>query len=197
MFSLASVAAGAHRLLVRRVGYNPVLVILLANRGGLTTRDVVLEPLVQSLEQVIVLGASGERLPANLAGFEYRRIVGMGRFIGPAELARYQNERTGTVLAKALPGMRLQRSGGAEYVATTRATTTRAFDPDQRKACFVMVYLDGIAVYSGRDGEQLFDVNSLSVGSLSAVEYFAGPAQVPAQYNRLGSVCGVLLLWTR
>jgi hypothetical protein len=30
-----------------------------------------------------------------------------------------------------------------------------------------------------------------------AVGAYAGPASIPAEYNPLGSACGVILVWTR
>jgi hypothetical protein len=45
--------------------------------------------------------------------------------------------------------------------------------------------------------QPLFDVNSMMPGLLEGVEYYSGPAQVPARYSRVNLECGVLLLWTR
>ncbi|MEW5918356.1 MAG: hypothetical protein AB1762_18280, partial [Gemmatimonadota bacterium] len=43
----------------------------------------------------------------------------------------------------------------------------------------------------------LFDVNSINPTHVAAIEFYAGAAQMPAQYNRTGSACGALLIWTK
>ncbi|MGQ0642901.1 MAG: hypothetical protein ACT4P6_19315 [Gemmatimonadaceae bacterium] len=43
----------------------------------------------------------------------------------------------------------------------------------------------------------VFDVNTLTPAHISAVEFYSGPGQIPAQFNKTGSACGVLLLWTK
>ena len=84
-----------------------------------------------------------------------------------------------------LSGRALRRGDAADVQAGAR--------PD----CYARVYMDGKKAYAGRDGEPLFDVNSLHPAQLEAVEYYAGPAQTPLEYSDLDSTCGVLVLWTR
>lgn len=74
-------------------------------------------------------------------------------------------------------------------------------------ACFPDVYLDGAVVYSSGSEDMLppgmsadavlFDVNSVNPTHVAAIEFYAGAAQMPAQYNRTGSACGALLIWTK
>ena len=63
-------------------------------------------------------------------------------------------------------------------------------------ACYSDVYMDGVLVYGG-SGSDLFDLNSLMPQMLEAIEFYASGSYVPAEYNRQGSTCGVLLFWTR
>jgi hypothetical protein len=58
------------------------------------------------------------------------------------------------------------------------------------------VYSSGMEM--NRDaGDVRFDVNSIDPAQVSAIEFYAGAAQMPAQYNRTGSACGALLIWTK
>jgi hypothetical protein len=62
--------------------------------------------------------------------------------------------------------------------------------------CYVQVYLDDRLMNNTRPTEP-FDVNSLPLDQLEAVEFYSGPAQTPMKYSKLDSRCGVLVLWTR
>ncbi|HEX9939717.1 MAG TPA: carboxypeptidase regulatory-like domain-containing protein [Longimicrobium sp.] len=56
-----------------------------------------------------------------------------------------------------------------------------------------MIYVDGVPLNVGSD-----DVNQLvSLAEVEAVETYAGPAEIPAQYNATGSACAVVLIWRR
>jgi len=37
----------------------------------------------------------------------------------------------------------------------------------------------------------------MRVDQFAGVEFYPGGATIPSQYNKTGSSCGVLLLWTR
>ena len=41
------------------------------------------------------------------------------------------------------------------------------------------------------------DMGGFQINDYAAVEYYAGGATVPLQYNQTGGGCGVLVLWTR
>ena len=70
--------------------------------------------------------------------------------------------------------------------------------------CYALVYLDNQLVFGGRKtgnvpravGEPLFDINSISVASIEAIEYYASAAQTPPKYATRNSDCGVLVIHT-
>ena len=68
--------------------------------------------------------------------------------------------------------------------------------------CYALVYLDNQLVFGGRKTgnpprlEPLFDVNSISVASIEAIEYYASAAQTPPKYATRNSDCGVLVIHT-
>ncbi|MGE0555255.1 MAG: hypothetical protein AB7R55_17635 [Gemmatimonadales bacterium] len=41
------------------------------------------------------------------------------------------------------------------------------------------------------------DINDFRARELEAIEVYRGPAEVPMQYQSGGTVCGVVLFWTR
>jgi hypothetical protein len=42
----------------------------------------------------------------------------------------------------------------------------------------------------------LFDINSIPVATIEAIEYYASAAQTPTKYSVLNSQCGVLVIHT-
>jgi hypothetical protein len=45
--------------------------------------------------------------------------------------------------------------------------------------------------------ERTYDLSTLSISSLAAVEIYRSSVEVPTEYGGVGSTCGVLLLWLR
>ncbi len=65
--------------------------------------------------------------------------------------------------------------------------------------CYMDVMVDGALVYRHDQPApaQLYDLNSIPTEQLEGIEVFTSTAQMPAQYNRTGSGCGLLVIWTR
>ena len=74
--------------------------------------------------------------------------------------------------------------GGRVIIRTRRSA---------RGQCPPLVYLDGTLWGSTLD----FDINQIDPDILQGIEAYSGPAQVPAEFNRTGAECGVILIWTR
>ena len=203
-FLLRDVPAGSHDIVFRRIGFMPVTV-----RRGFSRDSVVTERIVMAravvLDSVIVREKS-----SGIPGFDNRRIFHQGHAITRDELERQQNRRMSEILAT-VPGLRLQGVGvGAAWAFMGRGANTinTLRNPDRtsalrgaKPACYSDIYLDGALIYGGAMGgaepPPLVDLNSFNAVTLDAIEYFAGPAQTPPEYNKTGSSCGVLLLWSR
>ncbi|MEX2152996.1 MAG: hypothetical protein WD825_06615 [Gemmatimonadaceae bacterium] len=65
-----------------------------------------------------------------------------------------------------------------------------------RCGCYAKVYLDR-QLMNPQTPTEPFDVNSIATAMIEAVEWYAGPAQLPPELNKLNSVCGVLVIHTR
>ncbi|MGQ0642899.1 MAG: hypothetical protein ACT4P6_19305 [Gemmatimonadaceae bacterium] len=125
---------------------------------------------------------------ARMPGTRAVRGRGSQSFISTFRMAPY-------VLAGAPAG-----GGGAGSAPAGGAFSRTAPRPTQ---CYPDVYLDGALVYSSglemdRDaGDVRFDVNLIDPAQVSAIEFYGGAAQMPAQFNRTGAACGALLIWTK
>lgn len=126
-----------------------------------------------------------------LLGFEERRRGGVGRFLTEADLRKNDN-RTLTSLARNMGNINFAcpRAGadlGKCFPVPGRQRSKYAI---LGSTCEIAVYIDGIASPDN-------DLERLRAIDFSGIEYYAGSAIIPAEYNGTGSSCGVLLLWTR
>ncbi len=62
--------------------------------------------------------------------------------------------------------------------------------------CYAQVYLDDRLMNGGRPTEP-FDINTIPVGEIAGVEFYATAAQTPGRYSQLNAKCGVMLVWTK
>ncbi len=161
---------------------------------------------------------------AKLREFDRRRSNGIGRFLTEADLEKDQYRKLSDVLRK-LPGIHMVRSKGtrgasplAEYAVSSRGSATiEHVSPTFGKNCPVAIWLDGVAVYRGLDrgvdpafgarsgappqtvrlDEPPFDINSIMTNHVAAIEFYSGPATMPAELNVTQGTCGALVIWTK
>jgi hypothetical protein len=215
-FRFDAVPAGYVMIHVRRIGFEPdSLGVQLPLAAAI---DIELRESVQKLDTVSVSGREDVLARGKLAGFYERKKFGIGRFLEEKDIEKMLSRRLADIIVARMPGTRAVRSpkgGMAAYISTFRmaprplagasastggAMSSRAPRPTQ---CYPDVYLDGVVVYSsGMEMEQgvgdvRFDINAIDQGHVSAIEFYGGSAQMPAQYNRTGSACGALLIWTK
>lgn len=91
-----------------------------------------------------------------------------------------------------LPGLRLlySRSSSNELeIASSRGSQSVMLQG--KGPCRSTVMLDGVPMMHP------FSINSLDVGEVAAIEWYAGPASMPAQFNATRNGCGLLVIWTK
>ncbi len=217
-FRFESVALGRLGIHVRRLGFAPESVIVETPRVDAGELVIELRETAQKLDTVSVSGREDVLARGKLAGFYERKKFGIGRFLEEKDIEKMLSRRLADVIVAQIPGTRAVRSGKggmAAYISTFRmapralvgasGSSGGAFSSRQPRPtqCYPDVYLDGVVVYSSgmemeRDaGDVRFDINSIEPSHVSAIEFYGGSAQMPAQYNRTGSACGALLIWTK
>ena len=161
---------------------------------------------------------------AKLREFDRRRSNGIGRFLTEADLAKDQDRQLSDVLKK-LPGIMTVRPKGtggggssAVYLVSSRGSATFEHEsPTFGKNCPIAIWLDGVPVYRGLDrgtatnpafpnrappapgrlDEPPFDINSIMTNHIAAIEFYSGPATMPAELNATQGTCGALVIWTK
>ena len=84
----------------------------------------------------------------------------------------------------------------ARWLVRMSRTANRASfgNAKERGGCPPLFFLDGR--YMGTVDETDID-QVLSVSVIEAVEAYGSAATMPVEYNRTGSACGVIVVWTR
>jgi carboxypeptidase-like protein len=192
-YNLRDLPRGVITLITRAVGFAPDTFRAEVFDDESVSRDVILKPSVTTLGEVRVREAAP--VPAKLIAFEERRkAVAGGHFLDSTVIVKWENRKAGDLLST-VAGVDIQRQQGAAYLTGSRATQSMRSGPSARPVpCFMDVYLDGTPVALTNT---MFDINSISLVHVAAIEVYSSAANIPPQYNRTSSGCGVVLLWTR
>jgi TonB family protein len=179
-FALRAVPSGAQELVVRRIGYRPLVQPLAVSDSGETGVAIRLAALAQPIAPVIVRGR--ETLRGNAAAFYARRASGRGRFLTAAEIDNRQLWTMRDVM-RTIPGTQVRGNRGRQVFLLRGATVPP------------VVYLDGIRMAAGE-----IDLNLLDPRSFLGIEIYSGPATTPPEYAMSdldGRSGGVIVVWTR
>ena len=195
--------AGARRLELRRVGFNPLFTRV--NINGDSALHLVMTPLPASLAKVKI-EAEAAVVSLELAGFYQRlrdkeRGANTGHFITPEEIERRRGSVTQVVTG--LPGLHVERfrpneSGtSSEYIAlfgNSRRPTAR---------CAMAVYVDRIRlqpppeVRLDRRDPWPPDINgAITLREIAGIEVYTR-SNAPSEFALLNGTCGVVLIWTK
>jgi len=157
-----------------------------------------------------------------LAGFERRRHSGRGVYLARADVERRHAARL-VDLFRGLPGVQVVRDPSGERVVMSgaragrwsddlrtapaadsavaalnaprgdRTRTSGVAQPADESSCAVQLYVDG--VFTPTEHGRIAD--EVQPGDVEAVEVYRAATEVPAEYRRQGSGCGVILVWTQ
>lgn len=173
------------------------------------------------LASVEVRARARQRLPIKLAEFEMRRNRGMGRFLGPDDVAKFNGHPLADALKTVLVGARFQRNAQGEMnIVSARSLNPASLRQSTNvKACGVQIWQDGMLLSdpnasaelamptgSGQRGtfgtlkvgtDRDFDVSNMIANDYMAVEYYSDLSSTPPGFRTGTASCGVLVLWTR
>lgn len=215
-FRFRNVPAGAHVIVLRAIGFRSESSTVTIDFDEVVSWDAVLTRVegITLPERVVTAPGASAAPPAKLMEFTERQKLGVGHFINRDQLAKAEGgmRQTGDVISQ-VPGVRVRRGQNKVWIASARTTRSGKcafcaatpndvngvdFAAGARPACYMDVYVDGALVQDARHPEfGLFDVNTISPEHIGGIEVYSSAAQIPAKYNRTGSNCGVVLIWTR
>lgn len=194
--TLGGVPPGTHTLVVRRIGYE-VLERVVAVPGADTVRvaagTLALKAVPFVLDTVVITGELEGGRWLGLVGFHERRKMGFGEFITRQEFERYVPSDVTDILRRLTAiGVRPNPNYGRPWAGGLLDPRRWIIGPGD--ACPALFFLDGASIGDARYVELDY---VLGVNQIEAIEAYNGPAQVPVMFNRTGSQCGVVVLWTR
>jgi len=182
---------GGSLIRIQKLGYTPQTFVVPISPVDTVPLTILLVAATPTLPTVVTKDSAPRYISPGLRAFEERRKLGFGYFLTEAELRKHDNQKMANVVRR-LPSVRLicPRSGprqGECFAVGTRLASRLAI---LGGACEIEIYLNGVVSND-------HDLQKLDVNEFAAVEYYPGGTSLPIEYNRTGSACGVLLLWTR
>jgi hypothetical protein len=181
-FAMQNLPPGSRVLLARHLGYAPQLVPVDLSSHEQPRVTIKLPKYVSVMDPVLVVARRTAAL--DKVGFGQRRKTGAGYFIGPDQLER-MHPFNATDALRMVPGLRIVRTQTGETVMSTR-------DVGIGSSC-VAYYVDGM-LFTELDAG---DINNFVTGQeIAAVEVYQS-GMGPVQYQRPGTNCTTIILWTR
>jgi hypothetical protein len=187
-YRIGDLRPGRYTILVRRLGFAPVSSSITLAAGDSIEADFVMTPIAQELASVEVTTTVLQR---KLRDFEDRRRFGIGRFMTEEDIRKAPGHRMSEKLRE-LSGIRLlysRTSSNDVQVASSRGSQSIMLQ--SKGPCLSSVMVDGLVLAPP------FSVNWLDPGEVAAIEWYAGPASMPAQFNSTRNGCGLLVIWTK
>ena len=208
-FRLVGVRPGTWVLTIQRIGFGQhnQTITVPATPSPFDLGSMTFTALPTQLAEVVV-EAEQRSLRLESAGFYDRQRQGLGSFADREDLEKWSPQKFTDALrhmrgfivernrnyGKPLPP-KLSEFGYA--VEPSKGTDTRRFIIRTRRSgrnqCPPLLFMDGTQLGSTLD----FEINQFNPDIIQGIEAFSGPSQVPAEYNRPGAECGVILVWTR
>jgi hypothetical protein len=217
-FEISGIPAGPVTAIVRAIGFENALVTMFIENGRTVQHEFRLNRIerpAQPLDRVEVKGTA-ERPGLAPHDFYARKQAGIGRQYDRTDLAKW-DERPFNTFMSTIPGARVTYGGRNFAMVTTRSSNTGGrgvfsgspspfavltpadVNAGFRPACYMDVYMNGMLVYQygSTPPQPLFDFSTLSTRDFEAIEVYSSAAQLPVQYSRTSSGCGIVLIWTR
>jgi hypothetical protein len=197
-FRIDSVEIGTHHITLRRIGYEMIDTSIVLDGKSIIEPEFHLRRSVV-LDSVRVMATSRD---LRLRDFEDNRRLGLGQFMTRADI----EQKEGLTMVSLLGGMtgaRIVTGTHGAAMASTRGQTASLMNqpqdrgPDGKLHCLSTVYIDNVRIFQSAHDDHWFDLNTLHPEDIEAIEYYAGPSEMPARYNQLNSLCGVLVVHTR
>jgi hypothetical protein len=206
--ALSFVDTAGSLIRIRKIGYVPQT-LFIDNSPGLPPLMLMLVPVAKQLPAVVTIDTAPKYSSPRLTAFEERRKTGFGYFVPEAQIRRDEDRPLAQLLRTRIPPIEVREvvyAGQRITIATLRRGSNSA-------PCQPDIYLDGIAISANADGATLailgktrsaataamagiIDLNQFQLNTIAAIE-FHNPGDMPPEFNRTGSGCGALFLWTR
>ena len=183
-FRLSGIPLGKHEFRARRIGFISAIAPLRVEAPDSLILELSLEAWVPELEPLFVSAPAPRS--ARIEEFEQRRKTGLGRYLTPADLRDNEHRTLADLIRE--KGVEVRNQGFQAFAMGVG--TPNLQNPGSR--CVMKVFLDGLDLSALGN-----DLNQYPVSSLGAVEIYRRPVEAPIQYTPTGTMCGLILVWSR
>ena len=183
-FRLSGLPPGSVTIQLRRLGYVPASVVLTLGAGETRELRVVLAETAEELDAVDVQASA---LRGKMAGFNARRVRGVGTFITREEIERRQPGKMSQLL-RYVTGVYVPQDNSD--MRPSSVGMRRAAGLSSQGSCGVQLYVDGQHYPDGR----LDDFRPMEV---EGIEIYKSASEIPATFRSRDTMCGVIAIWTR
>ncbi len=200
-FRFPDTSIGTVQIAVEQIGYSRVEgEVNVPGDRALTLRvDLPVSPVPLSELEALVR-ARPRHMEMSLEGFTARSASVRGLFFDEEEIEQRNPSRVTDLVMRAPEYSLLRYRGRPVDVKVLRAQGggfQRGIMP-----CLPTIWLDGLLVREGgfRKGDEpglLFLNDLINPEDIGGIEVYAGPAQTPIQFRGTGSMCGVVVVWSR
>lgn len=177
-YRLDGLPSGTAEVVARRIGLASLTQTVNLRQRAPATLDFKLSD-VQTLAAVKVVGKLDNGLEKS--GYNERLNRGMGKFIGPQEIAD-RKPAVFTDLLRTMPGVKVSQTGQGTVIESTRSG-----------GC-LNIFVDNARFQSYSPG----DVDgAFSATNVGAVEVYTSASETPMEFVVPGRSCGAIVMWTR
>jgi hypothetical protein len=187
--SLVFLPEGLNLVRVDKIGYKAEAFPVQISESDTVPLTILLTPTTNTLPAVITKDSTPHYVSPGLKGFEERRAGGLGHFVPETELRKHDTQNMSDIVRK-LPGLFVFCSSRVPRRCVALSNRQGSKKVLSGGTCPLDLYIDGVPQFDN-------DLLVLNVNQYAGVEYYGGGSTIPAQYNKSGSSCGVLVFWTR
>ncbi len=209
---------GTDTLMVRFPGYARAVIPTTLGPGETVDVAIPLRQEVYTLPEVTVEGKGLQREPG--LGFARRHRMGLGHFITRSEIDRYGPIKSSDILRR-VPGVRVQKNRAGDHVISMARSTSRCrvqyyvdnmpMPTEELLDAAIDQRITADQAQNGNNSDTRararskklnrdlpgFTIDHIPPDMIEAIEVYRGAAEIPVEYRTTGSLCGVVLIWTR
>lgn len=190
-FRLTELPVGPYFLRARKLGYEPVVFSATIVPRDSVDAVVVLIPFSASSRgtrlDTVRVSADFDRMSRRLRGFEDRKRTARGLYISQAEItARNPQQLSDLLRGRANVTVQRNSASGDTQIFGPRLSISSGY-------CPLALIIDGTLINNAQGSIDAL----IPVTMVAAIEVYNSGTSVPGEFQRLGTDCGAIIVWTK
>lgn len=189
-FRFPDLNVGPYFLRARKVGYDPVVFSAQVMRNDSLDATITLTPFSAARGtrlDTIRVTADADRMSRRLRGFEERKATARGLYVTRAEIMLRRPQQLSDLL-RGRANVTVERNGASGEVTIYGPRLSISSGP-----CPLALIVDGVFIPNSAGSIDAL----VPVEMIAAIEVYNSGTSVPGEFQRLGTDCGAIVVWTR